>query len=72
MMVEKIFKSQGRGWGVNFPAVKSSLYLTEYLPGGQLSLVLWRWHVGLLSQQKTKTTTLRKWLSTPHHTTKDI
>jgi hypothetical protein len=66
MMVEKIFKSQGRGWGVNFPAVKSSLYLTEYLPGGQLSPVLWRWHVGLLSQKKTKTTYVNGF---PHHIT---
>jgi hypothetical protein len=34
--------------------VKSPLYMTENLPGGQLPLVLWRWHVGLLSQNKNK------------------
>ena len=32
-----------------FPAVKSPLDLTDYLSGGQLPLVLWCWHVGLLS-----------------------
>jgi hypothetical protein len=37
-----------------FPAIKSPLYLTENLPGGQLPLVLWCWHVGLLSQRKKK------------------
>jgi hypothetical protein len=34
--------------------VKSPLYLTENLLGGQLPPVLWRWHVGLLSQKLKK------------------
>ena len=37
---------------VRFPAVRFPLYLTEYLLGGQLPSVLWRWLVGLLSQEK--------------------
>ena len=32
--------------------MKSPLYLTIFLPSGQLPLVLWRWHVGLLSQKR--------------------
>jgi hypothetical protein len=36
----------------------NSLYLTENLPGGQLSPVLWRWHVGMsafyLKKEKEK------------------
>ena len=34
----------------------SPVYLTEYLPGGQLSPMLWRWHVGMLAfcLKKTK------------------
>ena len=31
---------------VRFSAVKSPLYLTEHLPGGQPPHVLWRWLVG--------------------------
>ena len=34
--------------------MKPPLYLTENLPGGQLPHVLWRWHVGLLSQKQRK------------------
>ena len=29
-------------------AMKSPLWLTEKLSGGHMSLVLWRWHVGLM------------------------
>ena len=37
---------------VRFLAMKSPLYLTENLQGGQLPPVqLWRWHVGILSQK---------------------
>ena len=36
---------------VVFPAAKSPFYLTKYMSGGQLPLVLWLWHVGLLSQK---------------------
>ena len=32
--------------------MKSPLYLTEKLPGGQLPPELWRWPVGLLSQKR--------------------
>ena len=39
---------------VRFLAVKSPLYLTENLPRGRLPLVLWCWHVGLLSQKRIK------------------
>ena len=35
-------------------AVKSPLYLTKNLSSGQLNPVLWRWHVGLLSQKEKK------------------
>ena len=31
---------------------ESPLYMTGNLSGGQLPPVLWRWHVGLLSQKK--------------------
>ena len=41
---------------VQFPAMKSPLYLTENLPGGQLPPMLWHWHVGLLSQKKKVST----------------
>jgi hypothetical protein len=34
--------------------VKSPLYSTDDLPGGQLFHVLWRWHVGLLSKNLKK------------------
>ena len=37
---------------VRIPAVKSPLYLTKNLSGGQLPHVLWRWPIGLLSQKK--------------------
>ena len=39
---------------VEIPAGKSPLYLTENLLGGQLPHVLWRWPVGLLSQEINK------------------
>ena len=38
------------GSSLMFLVVKSPLYLMENLLGGQLPPVLWRWHVGLLSQ----------------------
>jgi hypothetical protein len=34
--------------------MKSPLYLTENLSGGELPLVLWHWHVGLLSPPQKK------------------
>jgi hypothetical protein len=37
---------------VQFPAVKSPLYMTDKLPGGSLPHVLWPWHVGPLSPKK--------------------
>ena len=43
----EILKSQGRGWAVQLPAVKSPLCLMEYMPGGQLPPMLWSWPVGL-------------------------
>ena len=46
----EIPKSQGIGWRFDSPTVKSPLYLTDNLSCGQLSPVLWRWPVGLLSQ----------------------
>ena len=66
-----------------FPAVKSPLYLTNNLPGGQLSHVLWRWPVDLLSPKKKKKKEKRisniswlvknddvgkMWLQHPHNT----
>ena len=42
----------GRYPNLNEEVVKSPLYLTRDLPTGQLPHVLWRWHVGLLSQNK--------------------
>ena len=36
----EILKSQGRGWRFDFLAMKSSLYQTENLLGGQLPPVL--------------------------------
>lgn len=39
---------------VRFPTMKSRLYLTTYLQGGQLHYVLWRWLVGLLTQNEWK------------------
>ena len=41
-----------------FPAVKSPLYLTKNLPGGQLPLMLSRWHVSLLSHKNNKKPTI--------------
>ena len=40
--------------GGSILVVKSPLYLIEHFPSGQLPLVLWRQHVGLLSQKKKK------------------
>ena len=37
---------------VRIPVVKSPLYLTENLLGGELPPVLWRWPIGLLFQNK--------------------
>jgi hypothetical protein len=48
----KIFMRARKRLAVRFPAVKSSLYLTENLLGGQLPFVLWCWHVGLLSHEE--------------------
>ena len=39
---------------VQFPVVKSPLYLIEYLPSGQPLLVLWRWPIGLMSEKEKK------------------
>ena len=51
MMLEKYpnLKKEVRG---SIPGVRSPLYLTKYLPGGQLPPMLWRWFVGLLAQQQ--------------------
>ena len=45
----EISKILRKGLAVQFSVVKSPLYLTESLPGGQLPLVFWRWSIGLLS-----------------------
>ena len=37
---------------IRFLAVKSPLYLTKKLLGGQPSPMLWRWPVGFLFQKK--------------------
>ena len=57
-------KTTGRWWrdtqtlrkrlAVRFPAMKSPLYLTTFMSGGQLPLVLWRWPIGLLFQERKK------------------
>ena len=52
---------------VRFPAVKSPLYLTENLSGGELPHVLWRWHVGLLSPPKSAKPPLDNRLEAPRH-----
>ena len=39
--------------GGSNPGCEISSLLDENLPGGELPLVLWHWHVGLLSQKKT-------------------
>ena len=41
-----------RRLAVRIPTMKSPLYLTENLPGGQLPLVLCCWFVGLLSNKQ--------------------
>ena len=46
---------------VQFPAVKSSLYLTYNLFNDQLPLVLWRWHVNLMSQTTKQTNKQTNW-----------
>ena len=38
--------------------MKTPPYLTENLPGGELSPVLWRWPLGLLSQKERKKETV--------------
>ena len=45
---------------VRFPAVKSPLYLTDYLPGRRMPHVLWRSHVGPMSRKKDKKRGLMK------------
>jgi hypothetical protein len=45
--------------------MKSPLYLTENLLGGQLPHVLWCSHVGLQSQKKERKEKKRKSFSTP-------
>ena len=35
------------------------IYLTKHLQGGQLSPVLWRWHVDLLSQKRKRKNSLK-------------
>ncbi len=37
---------------VRFLAVKSPLYFDKNLPSGQLPPMLWRWPIGLLSQNE--------------------
>jgi hypothetical protein len=49
MMVE-IYPNLKEEVGGSIPGCEIFLYLTENLPSDQLPLVLWRWHVGLLSQ----------------------
>jgi hypothetical protein len=50
MMVERYPNLKQEVGGSN-PAMKSPLYRMENFPDDQLPLVLWRWHVGLLSQK---------------------
>ena len=54
MMVER-YPNSRKNLAVQFPTVRSPLYLTENLSCGQLPPVLWRWHAGLLSKKTTKT-----------------
>ena len=49
----EVSKSQRKRLVLRFPAV-ISLHLTENLQGGQLPLMLWCWHVGILSQKRQK------------------
>ena len=50
----EISKSLGRGWRFNSRLRNLLSTWQKQLLGGQLAHVLWRWHVGLLSQKKKK------------------
>ena len=54
MMVERYSNLKEEVGGSNLPAVKSPLYLTKNLSGGQLPHVLWCWPVRLLSRNNNK------------------
>ena len=51
MMVER-YPNLKEEVGGSISAMKSPIYLTKNLPGGQLPHMLWCWLVGLLSQKK--------------------
>jgi hypothetical protein len=54
MMVERYpnLKKEEKRLAIRFMAVKSHLYMTENLQGGQLPPMLRCWHAGLLSQKR--------------------
>ena len=62
MMLEGYPKSQGRGLAIRFLTVKSPLYLTKNLPGGQLPHVLWCWPA-ISKKKKKKKSSLWSWIS---------
>ena len=53
MMAER-YPNRKEEVGGSIPGCEISSLLDRNLPGGQLTPVLWRWHVGLLSQKKIK------------------